>query len=166
MNKVMVNRRRDPAEIAQLKEMPPPKVPEAPEHLVKIANGPLVKLVTLLFWKLRRQFPEMGMTISEHDIKGLDDSLAYNEQVPKLVAEARRDYIVFRIADAKTDDMIILSENNEADLQKSEEAKRVRRIRETAGMLVGNVRAELSQGVTSNDSINQVCDALLALAKE
>lgn len=136
-----------------------------PEHFVKVATGSLMNLVALMFWKLRRQYPDLAITFDERDIKGFAESLEYNQQAPKLKAEARKDYVVFRVCDEKTGDQIILSENNEEDLRRSEEAAKVRRIKEGAAMLVGNARAEASQGVNSMETVNALCDAVMTLAR-
>jgi len=151
-------------QVGQLRN--PVTLPEPPDHLKAVASGSLVNLVALMFWKMRHANPDFAMTFTESDITGMQQSMDYNEQTPKLVAEARQDYVVLRVEDEKTGDMIRVSENNEADLAKGEQAKKVRRIRESASMLVATVRGELSQGVTSNDSINALCDSLLALARE
>lgn len=144
----------------------PVAVPEAPEHLKAIASGSLVTLVALMFWKLRNQYPDFAVTFTEHDIKGMQDSMQYTEQAPKLWAKAAQTYVAFGVKDESTGDMIRVEENNEADLDIKEQARKVRRIKESAGNLVATARTELSQGITSNDTINTLCEGLLALAKE
>jgi len=155
----MVERRRDRA------PMSAPKPIEPPEHLKTLAAGPIDTTVALMFWKLRNQFPEFAVTISEHDIKGMTDSFTYQEQTPKLICDARKDYLVLRIADAVTGDMIRVSENNEADLQIAERARELRLIKERIPVMVAEVRMQLSQGITSQDSLSELCRMAEAVAK-
>lgn len=165
MAKIMTTRPRDPAEAAALKAKKPPTAPKPPKHFTALAKGPLDMLVGLMFWKLRREYPDFSMTFTEKDINGFKESLAYNEQNPKIIASAHPKFVVLRIADEKTGDMITVNENNVDDLEITEQAKKVRRYRENAPQIVSNVRSEFSQGITSQDSINQLCDAALALAR-
>ena len=167
----MVERRRDPLEAAALRDRKPKPKPKPAKHVAAIAAGPIDKVAALMFWKLRNQFPEFAMTLDERDIKGFDDSFNYQEQTPQLIVEAIRvspdkpTMLVIRIADRKSGDLIRVSENNEADLDIAEAAKKVRRVRESAPNLVNAVRGEFSQGITSQESIMALCDAVMTLAR-
>ncbi len=171
MAKLMTERRRDPVEAAAMRALKPAKKATPPKHIVAIAAGPHDVPIGLLFWKLRNQFPELSVTITEQDIKGFQDSMEYQEQAPKLIIEAHRVHkdkpgvLVVRIADARTGDLIRVSENSEEALQEAELAKKLRRLKEQVPNMVANVRGEMSQGITSDDTIRTLCEAATALAR-
>jgi len=165
MAKVMTNRRRDPAETAQMLKNVSTQV-EVPKHLKAIAKGPADQTVALIFWKLRNQFPEMAIVLSEHDIKGYQDSMNYCQQTPQLIVDAKPSSVIIRIADKSTGDMIGIEENNETDLAAKELAVKTRAARDSANMLVGTARMEFSQGVNSKDTIDRLCESLTLLARQ
>ena len=170
MAKVMTDRRRDPVEAAAIRALKPLKKIAPPKHLVELTKD-INASIALVFWKQRNEWPEFSVTITEHDVRGFKESMKYQEQTPKLIIEAHQvskakpAVLVVRIADDRTGDQIRVSENNEADLDKAEEAKRLRRIKEQIPNMVSNALGEMSQGITSDHTIRSLCDAATALAR-
>jgi ribosomal protein L18 len=126
---------------------------------------PLDRQVPLLFWMLRHKIDDMAVVITEADIAAMEQSMTHNEQTPALVVHATARHLIMRLADARTGDMILISENNDADYDRAKTQREVRRARENAGTLVSNAMAELNQGMVSNGVITDLCNALLLLAK-
>lgn len=143
-------------------------------------------MVAMLFWKNRHRCPDLAVTISQSDVDGFQQSLGYNDQEPIVVVDVRRPfmpgekvarnaaeteedrqktYIAIRVVDRKTKDPIVINENNEADLQRGEALKQLRRQAEMAPNLVQRLRSEDQAGLASRQSIDDVCNALLALSK-
>lgn len=164
--KEMTRRRRDPAEVAALMAAKPKKAVPIPKELRDLAKGPIDLLVGLVFWQARHRVPEMGTLITAKDLHGYKACLKYNGQVPKIVIEAKPTGVFVRMADAATGDMITPIEDNPDDFDAAQAATRLRRMRENLPNLVNAVRGDMSQGVTSNDTINQLCDAALMLARQ
>lgn len=166
MAKVMQERRRDPAEVAQIRARPkaePKPIPKLLAELTKKTS--LERALAAMFWKLRHQNPEMAVTIDEHDVETMDRANEYMEQRPKLVIDANDRFATVRIVDAKTGDMIQIAESDETDLRKKEAAAAVRMAKERIPMLVGTVMGQINQGVTSNDSIQELCRAAELVAR-
>lgn len=166
MAKVMTERRRSPAEIQQIRDVKPKPKVKPHKELLKLEKGPLGAVVAAMFWKLRNQFPEFAITITPADVAEFNASLKYQEQDPEIIVDANDRFLTVRVQDLHTGDMIRVSESSEASLQVAERAKKTRRFREQTPMLVSAVRGEMSQGLISNDTINTLCDAALAMASE
>lgn len=143
-------------------------------------------MVAMLFWKQRHSNPDLAITLTKADVDGFQQSLAYNKQEPIVIVDVRRPfmpgdkvpkdavesaedvlktYLAIRLVDKVTTDPIVINENNEADLEKGEKAKQLRRIAEMAHVLVTRLQSEDAAGVASRQSINDVCTAFLDLAR-
>lgn len=170
MAKIMTNRRADPKEQQARRTLKPPKPMKAPKHLQDIANGDANVGIALVFWKLRNQYPEFAVVIEEREVQAFQQSLEYQSQKPSIYVEAKKNatgsFIVVRVADAESGDMIRVSENNQEALSIAEAARKLKRQKEQIPALVAAVRGDMSQGTFSDDSIRSLCDAAMALATE
>lgn len=148
-----------------MRAVKPKRPPKPPKALAAIAAAGVDSAVAMLFWKLRNYYPEFAMTFTETEIRHFKASLAYQDQVPKIVLEAKAQHVVLRIEDDKTGDMIRVSESTEADLDAAEAAKKLRRVKEQMPNLVAAVMGEWNQGTTSQESITSLCNAATMLAR-
>jgi hypothetical protein len=161
--KVMTERRpeRRPAGTPPL-EAPKPKPPAA--GLMKIVTGDADFMTGLMFWMVRHQYPDFSIMVTEADIEKFRKSLEATEQTPVFDPFARDTFIVLRVVDQKGEPIQPL-ESTEEDARERDAATKLRRIKEQAPQIVQNVMGELSQGITSDDSIRTLCNNLLALAR-
>ena len=157
-------RRRDPAEMAALKAKGPPKPRAAPAWATEAAKEKIDWKIGLLFWRLRRQFPEFAMTFSEREIAGFRASLEYNQQAPKLVCAAASTTFVIRIEDDRGD-MIAVAEQTQEDVDETLTARKALQMKERIPMLVSTLKSEFANGLQSQESMNSLCEAAMAVAR-
>lgn len=148
------------------------------------------RALMLMFWKHRNDDQPFTMDITAADIKGFEDCVKYLEVQPQIrvfrpqgqpahpgapATESRsaipprpagkpKDYVVIQLVDQHGDAFVPI-ENNEADLQKSQEAQRMRRIRESAPQLAAQLVADIQANTTSTSTILEAAEALKLLAR-
>lgn len=169
MAKIMTERPRDPKERAAHAALKKKKPLKPPKHLLALEKGPLGAVVALLFWKLRHQVPDFAVVIEEADIAAFKQSLDYGKQQATVVVQAVAPragyaYLTIRLSD-QAGDPIVGFENNEGDLRQQQTAKELRRLKEQVPMMVSTVKNEFNVGTTSQDSIDTLCAAAMAMAR-
>lgn len=183
----------NPATVKKVRNETPQESAVAPDNLDQFVENcnsedPMLALM-LMFWKIRNQDQPFTMDITAADIKGFEDCIAYLEVKPEIrvfrpqgmpasagaPATAKRsaiaphaagkpkDYVVIQMVDQNGDAFVPI-ENNEADLQKSKEAQRVRRIKDTAPQLAAQLISDLQANTTSSSTIMDAAEALKLLA--
>ena len=197
-----VLKKANPAEIeehkAQQKTAKKAKEPIAPQEEAAAAMDALDtfekadawRVLQLIYWKRRHQDPSFTLEITEADIKGFDDCIAYlgvephvnivrprglpaqdaipatakRSAIPSRAAKPPQNYVVIQMVD--TDGNAITPiENNEDDYAEATEAKRLKRIRDTAPMLATQLLQDLAANTTSSSTIQDAAAALKELAK-
>lgn len=148
---------------------PAPLAPS--KEMVDLAKRPPDYHLGLALWKLRHHYPDFAVIATAQDVAEMQAALDYNHQTMKLVVTPRRngkgeDSLVIRLEDAKTGDMIIPQESTEAGLDRAQHMKQVRRARDEAPQLVNRLLAEMQSGTWSNQSCQDVCNALMLLSGE
>lgn len=154
------------------------------------AEDPMRALM-LMFWKNRNQNDAFSIDVTAADLKGFEDCINYLEVNPQIrvfrprgmpthpgapATETRsaiaprpagrpKDYVVIQMVDQNGDAFVPI-ENNEADLKRSQEAKRIQRIRDTASQLAGQLIADLQANTTSSSTVMEAAEALKVLAAQ
>jgi hypothetical protein len=163
--------------------------PAAKDVLDQLAEGPLEKLVMLMFWRERFRNPEMSLQITEQDLKGFEDCMTYLDVKPQLAAyrpqgrpaqeavparpghrgvaarpaEPPRPFVFLGVVDGKGYQLKPI-ENNEDDAARRDEANAVRRAREKAPQLASLLLGMCQQGTFSNAEIQDAARTLTVLA--
>jgi len=122
-------------------------------------------IISLLIWKMRHSLPALVVQITQADREAFKQSLEYNEQVVKVNVEDRHGTTLVHLTDEKTGDQIIVTENNEADLDKGEAAKRLRMVKQSAPDLANQLRRDIASGSWADSMIEEVCAALVTLGR-
>jgi len=133
---------------------------------VSTANSNHESLIALILWKIRHHLPALVIQITPADREAFQQSLDYNEQTLKLNVEDRKGTTLIHLTDEKTGDQIIQNENNEADLDRAEAAKNLRMLKQNAPELGKQLKHDLNQGTISEDLLDEVCNALVTLARQ
>lgn len=165
MAQQLVTRRPTADEVKSRKANKPPKALKPSKELLAIEKGDLAVAVSLMFWKMRNLLPDFAITITEQDVKDMKASLNHLEQKPVIVVEAHHAMLVVRAVD-QHGNQLQAAESTEAQLLEKERAQKTRRLREQVPFLVSTVRSEIANNIISNDSINRVCEAAMAMAQE
>lgn len=146
----------------------PPKAKPASKEMQDLERRmlahPVETIFPLVFWKIRHDYPEMGMLIEERDVTMMDKALANNEQIPVLEVEATHAGIAIRLVDKKDGSMINPQESEQVELDKAIAKKAIINLRSEAPQLVRTLQNELAAGELSNSAVDDVCQALLKLA--
>lgn len=132
---------------------------------VSTANSNHESLIALILWKVRHHLPALVIQITTADRAAFQQSLDYNEQTLKLNVEDRHGTTLIHLTDEKTGDQIIQNENNEADADRAEAAKKLRMLRQSAPELANQLKHDLNQGTISEDLLDEVCNALVTLGR-
>jgi hypothetical protein len=133
---------------------------------VSTANSNHESLIALILWKVRHHLPALVIQVTPADRAAFQQSLDYNEQTLKLNVEDRHGTTLIHLTDEKTGDQIIQNENNEADLDRAEAAKKLRMLKQNAPELGKQLKHDLNQGTISEDLLDEVCNALVTLARQ
>lgn len=149
------------------------------------------KIIALMLWKLRHRFPEMAMEITEKDIKGFNDCVAFlrvepavlikrpggvpaqeaqpaagnRRAVPARAAIPPKDVVVVALVADGTENAIRAVENNVDDYQAGQDAQKVQSARERATELANRITSQANTGDVSLSDVRDAADALLLLAK-
>lgn len=79
-----------------------------PEHpMVTFAQENASKLMCLLIWKARREFPDLSAVITAKDIEEFNRMYTQNGQEPVLAIEGKKDAVVLAIIDHATGRMAV-----------------------------------------------------------
>jgi hypothetical protein len=132
---------------------------------VSTENSNHESLIALILWKVRHSLPALVIQITPADRAAFQQSLDYNEQTLNLNVEDRHGTTLIHLTDEKTGDQIIQNENNEADLDRAEAAKKLRMLKQNAPELVKQLKHDLNQGTISEDLLDEVCNALVTLSR-
>lgn len=138
---------------------------EAARELAVMAARESDEIIALLIWKMRHSLPALVVQITQADREAFKQSLEYNEQVVKVNVEDRHGTTLVHLTDEKTGDQIIVTENNEADLDKGEAAKRLRMVKQSAPDLANQLRRDIASGSWADSMIEEVCSALVTLGR-
>ena len=140
--------------------------------------------------KKRHQDPSFTLEVTEADIKGFDECIAYlgveprvnivrprglpaqdaipatakRSAIPPRAAKPPHNYVVIQMVDMDGN-AITPVENNEEDYAEAQEARRLQRIRDTAPTLAAQLLQDLAANTTSSSTIQEAAAALKALAK-
>ena len=146
--------------------------------------------IMLMFWKNRHQESPFTMDVSLKDLQGFEECIKYLDVVPQIkvfrpqgkpahpgspATETRSAIppspagkptasVVVQMVDQEGNAFVPI-ENNEDDLARGQEAKRIQRIRESAPQLAGQLMADLQSNTTSNATITEAAEALKLLAR-
>lgn len=129
----------------------------------EVANH--AEIIALLIWKMRHSLPALVVQITQADREAFKQSLEYNEQVVKVNIEDRHGTTLVHLTDEKTGDQIIVTENNEADLDRGDAAKRLRMVKQSAPELANQLRHDLASGSWADSLVDEVCAALVTLGR-
>lgn len=158
------------------------------DPLDAFAQSGVEEALKLLFWKARFQNPEFSVTVTPEDIKAFRDCIDYLEVKPQIrivrpqgvpaqpmipahgnrratpgrEAIPPRNYVVVQMVDQDGNAFVPI-ENNQADFERQEQAKRARRIKETAGELAAQLSRDLASATISNATIEETIVALKTL---
>ena len=146
--------------------------------------------IMLMFWKNRHQESPFTMDITAKDLQGFEECIKYLDVMPQIKifrpqgkpahpgspatdtrsaippspAGKPKAYVVIQMVDQEGNTFVPI-ENNEDDLARGQEAKRIQRIRESAPQLAGQLMADLQANTTSNATITEAAEALKLLAR-
>lgn len=160
------------------------------DPLDALAKGDPQRVMALMLWKARMRQPDMYVQITEHDIKGFDDSCRYlkvkpqvrvfrpgeiaaqpavaasgkRRAVPAREAIPPRPYVMVVLTDEKGD-AIKAVENNEEDFDAARDAAAVRKARDQAPQLAQLILQQAKNGEYSLSDIQDAANALLTLAR-
>lgn len=123
------------------------------------------EIIALLIWKMRHSLPALVVQITKADREAFRQSLEYNEQTVKVNVEDRHGTTLVHLTDEKTGDQIIVTENNEADADKGDAAKRLRMVKQSAPELANQLRRDLASGSWADSMIEEVCATLVTLGR-
>lgn len=123
------------------------------------------EIIALLIWKMRHSLPALVVQITKADREAFRQSLEYNEQTVKVNVENRHGTTLVHLTDEKTGDQIIVTENNEADADKGDAAKRLRMVKQSAPELANQLRRDLASGSWADSMIEEVCATLVTLGR-
>ena len=185
----------DPAAVMSVgKEKPPEDAAASPDALdafVAICNEQdPSRAIMLLYWKNRHQEPQFSINVTAADLKAFEDCVEYlkvkpeirvfrpqgapahpgspatdtRSAIPPRPAGKPKDYVVIQMVDEEGN-AIVPIENNEQDLQRGQEAQRIKRIRETAPQLAAQLIADLQANTTSSSTVMEAAEALKLLAR-
>ena len=148
------------------------------------------RALMLLFWKHRHEEQPFTVDVTAADLKAFEDCIKYLEVQPQIrvfrpqgqpahpgapATETRsaipprpagkpKDYVVIQMVDQNGDAFVPI-ENNEADLQKGQEAQRIRQVKESAAQLAQQLMSDLQTNTTSSATITEAAEALKLLAR-
>lgn len=157
-----------------------------------LAAGDPKKVIALMLWKARHRQPDMYVQIDEKDLNGFEACVHYLKVIPEVdirrpsglpVQEAvaathtrravpgreatpPKPYVVVRLVESGTENMIKPVENNQEDYDTAKHAARVRKARDQAPELAERIVSAARSGEMSLSDIQDTADALLLLAGE
>ena len=155
-----------------------PKAPLPPATpLDELHQAAPKALLGLLLWRDRFRNPSLSVTLTERDLQGLKECTDYLKVVPAVEIWRRPNGVIVglvqkgtQIHDKTTGEMTSLGdaitpvENNQADKDKADNARRIQAIRDAAPALAARLISEDSQGIATRSTITEAAEALRLLA--
>ncbi len=141
-----------------------------------ITAGPRA-LIALLLWKDRFRNPSMSISITEADVTGLKQCTEYLEVEPSVEIWRRPSGVIVGLVQKGTmikdkagtitslGDAITPIENNQADKDKADQARRLNEIRATAPALAARLLSEDAAGIATRSTIEEAAQALRVLSQ-
>lgn len=146
--------------------------------------NPLDRVITdrdramqLMLWKIRHQYPDLALVITEQDIAKLDACCDYLKVQPAALAH-RPDqrgpkdkeprpapFVVITLVAKGTTNVIRAVENDEADFERQKLAEQARRIATAAPATVARLLDDLRRGSYSEGEIADALRDMETLAK-
>ena len=102
--------------------------------------------------------------IEQRDREAFKKSLEYNEQAVRVNIEDRKGATLIHLTD-DNGDQIVFTESEEFDLDKKLAADRLRMTKQNASNIAAQIRSDIANGVMSNDTLMEACNALDALGR-
>lgn len=124
----------------------------------------LHELMALMIWTQRHHLPGPIIRIEQRDREAFKKSLEYNEQAVRVNIEDRKGATLIHLTD-DNGDQIVFTESEEFDLDKKLAADRLRMIKQNASSVAAQIRSDIANGVMSNDTLMEACNALDALGR-
>lgn len=166
------------------------KKPQKLDALDALAQGDAQRVMALMLWVARKRNPDLYVQITEHDIKGFDDCIAYlkvkpqvrvtrpqglpaqpgipaaanRRAVPAREATPPKPYVMVVLTDEKGD-AIRPVENNEGDFDEAKAAAEVRKARDQAADLAQRLVQQGRSGEFSLSDMQDAANALLVLSR-
>jgi len=168
-----------------------PRKAVKPDPLDALAEGDLKRVIALMLWKARLREPDMYVQITENDIKGFEDCVAYLKVKPEVMvkrppglpaqaaipatgnrrAVAAREatppkpFVIVTLVEDGTENVIRPVENNQEDYDIAQDAAHVRKARDQAPALAERIVNQARSGEFSLSEIQDAADALIILAR-
>lgn len=150
----------------------------------------LADAAMLLFWRNRFKDSTFSVEVTREDITAFRQCVDYlgvepqirvfrpqgapategsprtatRSAVPARPATPPKDYVVIQMVD-QDGNAIVPIENNEGDLARSNEARRIQDIRTGAPRLADQLQADMNMNISSNETITRAIEALRVLGR-
>ena len=133
-------------------------------------------LIGLLLWRDRFRNPSLSVTLTERDVTGLKACADYQKIEPVVEVWKRPGGLIVAMVQGGTKlvdkegnitslgDAITPIENNQADKDSADYARRLQAIRDNAPALAARLISEDSQGIATRSTITEAAEALRLLA--
>lgn len=159
------------------------------DAFVAAATQSPLQAIAAMFWHHRFNDPEFTVTVTEADLKAFKDCISYlkvnprihvlrpqglpaqdpipasgtRRAVPGRAAQPPRPYALIQMTDEDGNTFRAI-ENNEEDLAHQQQTATLKRTKERATVIAGNLQSDLQAGNYSNATIMEAVDALKILA--
>lgn len=160
------------------------------DDLDHLAEGDPKDVISLMLWKVRHQFPDLAMQITPKDLEGFNACVTYlkvkpelnivrpqgrpaqegipavgqRRAVPAYDAEPPRPFVVVRLVEKGTENMIRPVENNEEDNAKRIAAEKLVNYRSQAPALAQALENAARSGDFAAHDLREAAAALRVLA--
>lgn len=164
---------------------------DALDRFAEEANADPKKVIALMFWRERHRNPEMACQITEADIKGFTDCVNYLEVepevsivrpggrpaqpaipaagnrrgVPARPEEPARPFVSVNLVAKGTMNAIKPIENSEEGAKLRDASDTLRRARERAGDVAGQLLRDVASGQFSTSTMQDAAQMLVTLAR-
>lgn len=161
------------------------------DELDHLAEGDPKNVISLMLWKVRHQYPNLSMEITPKDLQGFNECVAYLKVVPEVDvtrpqgrpaqdgiaavgnrravpgydAEPPRPYVIVRLVEKGTENMIRPVENNVDDNERRIAAEKLAEYRGQAPSLAQALENAARSGDFSAHDLREAAAALRALAQ-
>ena len=153
-----------------------PTAPAPTTPLAELHQAAPKALLGLLLWRDRFRNPSLSVTLTERDVVSLKACCDYQGVQPQVEIWKRQNGLIVAMVNAGTKlldkagnitsigDAITPIEDNQADKDKSDTARRIQAIRDGAPALATRLLSEDSQGIATRSTITEAAEALRTLA--
>lgn len=159
------------------KKTAPPKAEPAPATpLAELHKAAPKALIGLLLWRDRFRNPSLSVTLTERDVISLKACTDFQGIEPAVEIWKRPNGLIVAMVQAGSKivdkegnitslgDAITPIEDNQADKDKADQARRIQAVRDGANALAARLISEDSQGIATRSTITEAADALRLLA--